>query len=94
MNRITCGQAEIRMNRAFQWLMATEPPQGVLGDNPRWTTFCRIRDRLRPYRLPLQARISLCLFGLARITTEEGMKRADEEALETINAEWNTVNVA
>jgi len=70
--RITCGQAEVRIRRAFRWLMATEPLPGK-GDNPRWETFRKIRDRLRPYRMPLRLRLDLALAGLA------GKASLDEE---------------
>ena len=55
-------QAEIRIGRAWQWLMKTEPARG---DNPRWKTFRRIRDRLRPFRLPLSTRVEAILCGMS-----------------------------
>ena len=64
IGRISCGQAEIRAHRIFEWLMKTEPPVGK-GGNPRWHAFERLRDRLRPHRLPLQIRVELALTGMA-----------------------------
>ena len=80
--RITCGHAEVRINRAFNWLMATEPPPGK-GDNPRWETFRKIRDRLRPYRMPLRLRLDIALAGLA------GKTSLDEETTLQVRKNWN-----
>ena len=59
------------MGRAWQWLMKTEPAKG---DNPRWKAFKKMRDRLRPFRLPLSVRVEAILCGMsgARMS-ESGM---------------------
>ena len=80
--RITCGQAEVRAMRAFRWLMVTEPPPGE-GDNPRWEKFRKIRDRLRPYRMPLRVRLDVALAGLA------GKTSLDEETTSLVGQYWN-----
>lgn len=59
----TMLQAEIRAHRCFLWLMKTEPT-GV-GNNPRWETFRKLRDRLLPYRMPLIQRLTLALVALS-----------------------------
>jgi hypothetical protein len=53
----TYREAEVRMHRAFEWLMRHE--------TERWERFRRVRDRLRPYRMPLRYRVELSLNGLA-----------------------------
>ena len=63
MKTPTMFQAEIRSLRAFRWLMKTEPKG--FGDNPRWATFRKLRDRLRPFRMPLQQRITLSIVALS-----------------------------
>ena len=75
---LTRGQAEARMGRAFRWMMKAEPPGQ--GDNPRWAKFRRIRDRLRPYRLPLRARVGLALAGLASQEPDEETARIARES--------------
>ena len=68
MKNPTMFQAEIRSHRAFRWLMKTE---SKTGDNPRWNTFRKLRDRLRPFRMPLVQRITLALVALSGGKYEE-----------------------
>ena len=56
-------EAEIRSHRSFRWLMKTEPSE--VGNNPRWETFRKLRDRLLPYRMPLIQRLTLALVALS-----------------------------
>ena len=71
MRRLTYLQAERRANRAWLWLMKTEPKFGSGENNPRWETFRRIRDRLRPFRLPLSFRIELDLVQMVKGKVED-----------------------
>ena len=65
MKNITWVQAEKRMLQAWNWFMKTDEPMGNGKINPRWETFRLIRDRLRPYRMPLKWRIEMALCGLS-----------------------------
>ena len=53
---ITYGEIEVRLKRAFRWLLHDE--------EGRWKRFAAIRDRYRPYRLPLQWRLEYALSGM------------------------------
>ena len=61
---LTAYEAEVRMKRAWEWFWKTEPEKCDGSKNPRWETFRRIRDRLRPFRLPLTVRLECALIGL------------------------------
>jgi len=64
---MTYGEIEIRMKRAFMWLLKDE--------DGRWDRFRRIRDRYRPLRLPLQWRIEAMLPGVMSQEAKAGLWR-------------------
>lgn len=74
----TFYEAEIRSHRCFLWLMKTEPQEG---HNPRWETYRKLRDRLRPHRMPLIQRISLSLAALSGGIIDEEMQATIEKSL-------------
>ena len=71
-------EAEIRSHRCFLWLIRTEPKEG---DNPRWETYRKLRDRLRPHRMPLIQRLHLSLAALSGGIVDGEMQAAIEKSL-------------
>jgi len=85
---ITPIEAEKRMAIAWNWFWKTEPKACDGSKNPRWETFRRIRDRLRPYRLPLSVRLEAALCGISGGLHDKktGRCRLSVSALNTIDA--------
>lgn len=74
---LTMGQIEIRMQRAWKWFMRNEVN--------RWDTFKQIRDRYRHRRLPIHARIELCLNSMIN----QNPPKLSTDTQNIINQNWN-----